>query len=58
MLVALADIFRVEVNELVTYTATDVRAQYPRKAVGSAAEVPLIEAYRPVRARIRPDNDA
>jgi len=52
VLVSLADIFRVEVNELVTYTATDMRAQRPKKVVGSAHEVPLMEAYRPVRARI------
>ncbi|GAA1496347.1 helix-turn-helix domain-containing protein [Paeniglutamicibacter kerguelensis] len=58
VLVALADIFRVEVNELVTYSATDTRALRPKKAVGSASEVPLAEAYRPIRARIkRPGND-
>ncbi|MFE4948784.1 helix-turn-helix domain-containing protein [Leifsonia sp. NPDC056665] len=57
VLVALADIFRVEVNELVTYTATSIRSARP-KAVGSAAEVPLLEAYRPVRARVlRPDDE-
>lgn len=58
VLVALADIFRVDVGELVTYTATDTAAQRPKKVVGSADEVPLAEAYRPVRARIhRPDRD-
>lgn len=57
VLVALADIFRVEVNELVTYTATDTGARRPKKAVGSAAEVPLMEAYRPIRARIHEGND-
>jgi DNA-binding Xre family transcriptional regulator len=58
VLVALADVFRVEVNELVTYTAADIRTQRPKRVVGSVAEVPLMEAYRPIRARInRPGND-
>jgi len=52
VLVALADIFRVEVNDLVTYTATDTRAQRSKKVAGAASEVPLIEAYRPIRARV------
>lgn len=57
VLVALADIFRVEVNDLVTYTATDTRAQRPKNVAGSAAEIPLIEAYRPVRAQINRSGD-
>lgn len=52
VLVALADIFRVEVNELLTYTATDTRAQRPNRIVGNGAQVPLREAYRPIRARL------
>lgn len=57
VLVALADIFRVDVAGLITYTAVDVRAR-AKKAADSAADVPLIQAYRPIRARIRPaDND-
>jgi DNA-binding Xre family transcriptional regulator len=58
VLAALADIFRVEVGDLVSYTATDIRAQRPKKAAaGSAAEVPLMEAYRPVRARVQDAKD-
>lgn len=57
VLVALADIFRVEVNDLVTYTATDTRAQRPRKVAGSASEIPLIDAYRPVRAQVDRSGD-
>ncbi|QDE34839.1 helix-turn-helix transcriptional regulator [Microbacterium foliorum] len=57
VLVALADIFRVEVNDLVTYTATDARAQRPKKVAGAAAEIPLIEACRPIRARITKAED-
>lgn len=52
VLVALADVFKVEVSDLVTYTATDTRTQRPRKAAGGAAEIPLIEAYRPIQAQI------
>lgn len=57
VLVALADIFKVEVNDLVTYTATDTRAQRPRKIAGAASEIPLIEAYRPIRAQITRSGD-
>ncbi len=59
VLVALADIFKAEVGDLVSYTATDTRTQRPKKAVGNASEVPLIEAYRPIRAQItrRGDDD-
>lgn len=57
VLVALADIFRVEVNDLVTYTSTDVRAKRPKKIVGSTSEVPMMEAYRPIRARIHDSDD-
>lgn len=58
VLVSLCDIFGVEVNELLTYTGTDVKTQRRPAAVGEGTEVPLLEAYRPVRARItRPDDD-
>lgn len=55
---ALCDIFGVEANDLFAYTAADVRTKRIRTAVGQAADVPLMEAYRPVRARIRrPEDD-
>lgn len=58
VLVSLCDIFGVEVNEMLTYTGTDVRAKRQPAAVGQETDVPLLEAYRPVRARItRPDDD-
>jgi DNA-binding Xre family transcriptional regulator len=58
VLAALGDIFGVSANELFTYTASDVRAQNRRIAVGESNDVPLLEAYRPVRARIsRPDDE-
>lgn len=53
---ALCDIFGVEANELFTYTSADVKTRR-RPAVGQGAEVPLLEAYRPVRARIRRSED-
>ncbi|TFD21538.1 helix-turn-helix transcriptional regulator [Cryobacterium sp. TMS1-13-1] len=57
VLVALCDVFAVEMNELVTFTSADVRTQR-RKVAGDGAEVPLMDAYRPVRARIRrPEDD-
>lgn len=58
VLVALCDIFGVEANELVTYTSADIKTKRRPAAVGQGAEVPLLEAYRPVRARIqRPGDD-
>lgn len=57
VLVALADIFKVDVGDLVTYTATDARAQRPKKVVGAASEIPLMEAYRPIRAKITRSGD-
>ncbi|WP_354594132.1 helix-turn-helix transcriptional regulator [Frigoribacterium sp. PvP054] len=57
VLAALCDIFRVEAGELLTFTASDVQARRPRTAVGQNSDVPLLEAYRPVRARIRPAED-
>jgi DNA-binding Xre family transcriptional regulator len=57
VLVALCDVFGVEMNELITYTSTEVKTSR-RKVAGDADELPLLEAYRPVRARIRrPDDD-
>ena len=58
VLVSLCDIFGVEVNELLTYTGADVRTKHRPAAVGEGTNIPLLEAYRPVRARItRPDDD-
>ena len=56
VLVALCDIFNVEANDILTYTSTAIRGT-ARKVAGSAAEVPLLEAYRPVRARIIDDSE-
>lgn len=58
VLVSLCDIFGVEANELLTYTGTDVKTKQRPGAVGQTTDMPLLEAYRPVRARItRPDDD-
>lgn len=57
VLVALCDIFGVQAGDLVTYTATDVKTRRPRTAVGQNTDVPLLDAYRPVRARIRRTDD-
>jgi DNA-binding Xre family transcriptional regulator len=51
VLVSLCDIFGIEAGDLITYTATDAR-QSRSKAVNSPADVPLLNAYRPVKARI------
>lgn len=57
VLVSLCDIFGVQANELLTYTSAEVKTRR-RPAVGQDTEVTLLEAYRPVRARIRrPDDD-
>ncbi|MEU2006270.1 helix-turn-helix domain-containing protein [Rhodococcus sp. NPDC019627] len=56
VLVALCDIFGVEAGDLITYTATDAR-QSRSKTANSPADVPLLNAYRPVRARIITDDD-
>lgn len=55
VLVALCDIFDIEAGDLITYTATDTR-QSRSKVVNAAAEVPLLNAYRPVKARIVSDD--
>jgi DNA-binding Xre family transcriptional regulator len=55
VLVALCDIFGIEAGDLITYTATDTR-QSRSKVVSAAAEVPLLNAYRPVKARIVSDD--
>ena len=55
VLVALCDIFGIEAGDLITYTATDTR-QSRSKVVNAAADVPLLNAYRPVKARIVSDD--
>jgi DNA-binding Xre family transcriptional regulator len=55
VLVALCDIFGIEAGDLITYTATDTR-QSRSKVANAAAEVPLLNAYRPVKARIISDD--
>lgn len=54
---ALLDIFNVEANELFTYTANDARTQRRQTAVGELSDVPLMEAYPPVKARVSPHHD-
>lgn len=57
VLAALCDVFGVEMNQLVTYTSTAVTTKR-RRTAGDGTDVPLLDAYRPVRARIhRPDGD-
>lgn len=56
VLAALCDVFGVEMNELVTYTSAEVKTTR-RRAAGDGTDVPLLEAYRPVRARIRRPGD-
>lgn len=51
VLVALCDVFGIEAGDLITYTATDTR-QSRSKVANSAADLPLLNAYRPVKARI------
>jgi DNA-binding Xre family transcriptional regulator len=55
VLVALCDIFGIEAGDLITYTATDAR-QSRTKAVNAPSDVPLLNAYRPVKARIVSDD--
>ncbi|MDH6532950.1 DNA-binding Xre family transcriptional regulator [Aurantimicrobium minutum] len=58
VLAALCDIFAVEASDMFTYTSVDVKTKRDRAAVGQGTDVPLLEAYRPVRARIRrPEDD-
>jgi hypothetical protein len=49
VLVALADIFDTDIGQLVTYTGRDVRT---KRSIAVGGDVPLLESYRPVRARI------
>ncbi|GAB3578211.1 hypothetical protein GCM10027406_14030 [Leifsonia lichenia] len=56
VLAALCDVFGVEMNELVTFTSSEVKTTR-RRVAGDGTDVPLLEAYRPVRARIRRPGD-
>ena len=55
VLVALCDVLHCEVNDLVTFTATDARTVRDRQAVGE--DLPELRNYRPVRARILNDDE-
>ena len=55
VLVALCDIFGIEAGDLITYTATDAR-HTRTKVVNSPSDVPLLNTYRPVKARIVSDD--
>jgi DNA-binding Xre family transcriptional regulator len=56
VLVALCDIFGIEAGDLITYTAADTRQSRSKAVVNSPADVPLLNAYRPVKARIISDD--
>lgn len=55
VLVALCDILHCEVNDLVTFTATDARTVRTKQAVGQ--NIPDLRNYRPVRARILSEDE-
>jgi DNA-binding Xre family transcriptional regulator len=55
LLAALCDVLDVTPNDLITFTAHDAKTLRNRKAVGEG--VPDVRDYRPVRARIVPDDD-
>lgn len=58
MLVALCDALDVEMNDLITFTAVDVKTVRHRKVSGDGNNgVADLRDYRPVRARIVEDND-
>jgi hypothetical protein len=52
---ALCDIFGIEAGDLITYTAADTR-HTRTKVVTTPSDVPLLNAYRPVKARIVSDD--
>jgi DNA-binding Xre family transcriptional regulator len=57
LLAALCDIFGVEANELVTFTAVDARSKRQKQAAASGENVVRsADAYKPVRARILDDD--
>lgn len=54
---ALCDVFEVTPNELLAVSGTAARTERTRQ-VSNGADIPLLEAYRPVRARILDDDGA
>jgi DNA-binding Xre family transcriptional regulator len=58
VLTTLCDIFNVEANELVTFTATNTKSKRQERAITSGENiVNFTDAYKPVRARILDDHD-
>ena len=58
LLAALCDVFGVEANELITFTAADARSRRKDQAIASGENVVrFADAYKPVRARILDDDD-
>lgn len=57
VLVALCDILQCEVGDLLTFTATDARAERRKRAANDHPEVPNLRNYRPVRARVFEEDD-
>jgi DNA-binding Xre family transcriptional regulator len=57
VLTALCDIFNVEANELVTFTAANATSKRQERAIASGENiVNFTDAYKPVRARILDDD--
>lgn len=56
VLVALCDILHCEVNDLVTFTATDARTVRQKRVAAGDPGVPDLRNYRPVRARVTRDD--
>lgn len=58
VLTALCDIFNVEANELVTFTAANAKSKRHERAIASGENIAnFADAYKPVRARILDDDD-
>ncbi|MFC5791568.1 XRE family transcriptional regulator [Agromyces tardus] len=57
VLVALCDILHCEVNDLVTFTATDARTMRRKTAANGGPDIPDLRNYRPVRARVIDEDD-
>ena len=57
VLTALCDVFDVEANELITYTASNVRFPARKRAVAAGDATPAPLSFRPIRARIIDDDD-
>ncbi|MFD5864113.1 helix-turn-helix domain-containing protein [Agromyces sp. NPDC127015] len=57
VLVALCDILHCEVNDLVTFTATETRTIRRKTAANGSPDIPDLRNYRPVRARVIDEDD-